>query len=225
MKTESAITPGTILFNREPMVAISAIVSNSGLVADSDGKKILKAGTPVYGLLSNRALAFVKATQLAAIAKASFVFAATHACSANGNVSVQLGFRAAVSIAVTTAGQDTIAKVATAIAGGTYPGWSAAVDEDDDTKVIFTATDPGEQPAPVFGYAATGVTGTAGAVTQPRAASSNAVGIMLHEVDVTEGNKNTQILIFGFANLGKIENGVVAAADIAALAGKVAFIV
>ena len=51
-----------ILFATEPLISTSAVVGNAGIVAGADGKKILKAGTPVYGNLQARGTAFVKET-------------------------------------------------------------------------------------------------------------------------------------------------------------------
>lgn len=51
-----------ILFAPEVAVTISAIVTNTGVNAGSDGKKIIKAGTPVGGttnVLENRQTALV----------------------------------------------------------------------------------------------------------------------------------------------------------------------
>lgn len=36
--------------------------------------------------------------------------------------------------------------------------------------------------------------------------TSNAVGILLHDVDVTEGNNNGTILLFGFVNTNRIDD-------------------
>ncbi len=41
------------------MLAVSAVVGNTGVVADSEGKKILKAGQPMYGDFTARGTAFV----------------------------------------------------------------------------------------------------------------------------------------------------------------------
>lgn len=68
IKKETAVTPKTILFCKEPMVSIGCQVTNTGVAAGSDGKKIIKAGTPVGGdtnVLLNRQTALV-VTNLAA---------------------------------------------------------------------------------------------------------------------------------------------------------------
>lgn len=58
-------------------------------------------------------------------------------------------------------------------------------------------------------------------------AGTDAVGVLLHDVDVTAGDENAAILIFGFVDLNKVEGD--AAALITeevktALAGKVTFL-
>lgn len=58
-------------------------------------------------------------------------------------------------------------------------------------------------------------------------ASSNANGILLHDVDVTSGKANATVLLFGFVDLNKIDSTT--AADITtdvktALAGKITFL-
>lgn len=45
-------TPKTILIAPEVAVAFPVIVTNTGLSADGDGKKIIKAGTPIGGTTS-----------------------------------------------------------------------------------------------------------------------------------------------------------------------------
>ena len=43
-------------------IALPAQVTNTGISADSDGKKILRAGTPISGDITKRDTAFVKAS-------------------------------------------------------------------------------------------------------------------------------------------------------------------
>ena len=101
-KKETAAAPGQILFCTEPQVSVGITVSDSGVTAGSDGKKIVKAGTPLTGSLTARTTAFTAA-----------------------------------------------------------------------------ATNSG---------------------------ASNAVGVLLHDVDVTGGANNGSLLIFGFVNLDRIDS-------------------
>lgn len=107
-KTTGA-TRKTILVDEQNSTALSCVVANTGLSADSAGKKIIKAGTPLAGSLLARNTAF-------------------------------------------TVAKDT---------------------EDSGSK------------------------------------TSDAVGIILHDVDVTAGNANAQVLIFGFVDVSKLESDVV----------------
>lgn len=54
-------------------IALPAQVTNTGITADSNGKKILKAGTPVYGDITKRDTAFVKATTASGTSNATAV--------------------------------------------------------------------------------------------------------------------------------------------------------
>lgn len=52
----------SILVDNVNSTAVSVMVSNSGVNAGSDGKKVVKAGTPVYGDLLDRSKAFTVAS-------------------------------------------------------------------------------------------------------------------------------------------------------------------
>lgn len=123
IKKETAVAVNQILAFVEPQVSVGVVVNNTGITADADGKKIIKAGTPMYGDLTARTTAFTKAT--------------------------------------TTEGV------------------------------------------------------------------SNAVGVLLHDVDVTAGNNNATLLIFGFVNLDRLDSttaALITAAVKTALNAKVTFI-
>lgn len=109
--TTTGTTRKTILVDEFNSTALSCMVANTGVSADSAGKKIVKAGTPLAGSLTARDTAF------------------------------------------------TVAK---------------------DTE------------------------GSDGA-----AATSDAVGILLHDVDVTAGTANAQVVIFGFIDISKLDSDVV----------------
>ena len=51
----------TILYDTKLFFALSVIVSNTGVEADSKGKKVIKAGTPIAGSLTNRDVPFTVA--------------------------------------------------------------------------------------------------------------------------------------------------------------------
>lgn len=65
MLNQTGVTTGsyaapekTILVDPLNSTAVSIVVANTGVTADSEGKKIIKAGTPVYGSLRARNTAF-----------------------------------------------------------------------------------------------------------------------------------------------------------------------
>lgn len=55
---ESGTTRNLILMAPELAFTLSCKVANTGVTAGSDGKKIIKAGTPLYGSLTARETAF-----------------------------------------------------------------------------------------------------------------------------------------------------------------------
>ena len=123
IKTVAGTATKQILFATQPSMSVGVVVGNAGVNADSEGKKILKAGTPLKGSLEARGTA-----------------------------------------------------------------WT------------FSADSSGSNPA---------------------------VGVLLHDVDVTAGNENGTALIFGFVDLNKVDSSVTALITTAAktaLAGKVTFI-
>ena len=129
VKTKYPKNPKQIMLADSQMVSFGVIIGNEGVTADSNGKKILKAGTPITGDIEARNTAFKKA-------------------------------------ASTTSGE-------------------------------------------------------------PAATTSNAIGILLHDVDVTAGNENCTIVLFGFVDLDKLdaETFKLITADVkTALSGKVTFL-
>ena len=62
--------PKQIIIADSEMISLGVQVTNTGISADSDGKKILKAGTPLYGSLRTRNTAFVKATTTSGVSNA-----------------------------------------------------------------------------------------------------------------------------------------------------------
>lgn len=118
---ETAVAPSQILFNVQNQMSVGVIVNEAVGTAGEDGKKIVKAGTPLNGDLTARGTAFVAA-------------------------------------------KDT---------------------------------------------------------------SNPAVGVLLHDVDVTEGNANGTLLIWGFVNLNRMDSttaGLITATRKTELAGRVWFL-
>lgn len=63
----TAVAPNQILFNVEHQLSVGIVCDNTGVTADTNGKKILKAGTPMAGTLTARDTAFTKASDTTAV--------------------------------------------------------------------------------------------------------------------------------------------------------------
>lgn len=63
----TAVAPNQILFNIEHQLSVGIVCGNTGVTADTNGKKILKAGTPMAGTLTARDTAFTKASSTTAV--------------------------------------------------------------------------------------------------------------------------------------------------------------
>lgn len=57
-----------LIANNSYMVTLGAQVTNTGVSADDEGKKILKAGTPLAGDITKRGTAFTKTNGSSAVA-------------------------------------------------------------------------------------------------------------------------------------------------------------
>lgn len=58
---ETAVAPSQILFNVQNQMSVGVIVDKAVGTAGKDGRKIVKAGTPLNGSLTDRGTAFVAA--------------------------------------------------------------------------------------------------------------------------------------------------------------------
>lgn len=63
IKKTSAVSTNQILFATTPQMSVGVVVANTGITADTDGKKIIKAGTPISGDLTARTTPFTKASE------------------------------------------------------------------------------------------------------------------------------------------------------------------
>lgn len=63
----TAVAPNQILFNVEHQLSVGIMCGNTGVTANTEGKKILKAGTPMTGTLTERDTAFTKANDDTAV--------------------------------------------------------------------------------------------------------------------------------------------------------------
>ena len=62
IKKTSAVSTNQILFATTPQMSVGVVVANTGITAGADGKKIIKAGTPISGDLTARTTPFTKAS-------------------------------------------------------------------------------------------------------------------------------------------------------------------
>lgn len=117
--TQSYVNVNQILFNTDPQVSVGIQVSNTGISAGDDGKKIVKAGTPMTGDLTARGTAFTKATTTEGVSNAVGVLlhdVDVTAGAENGTLLI-FGFVDLNKVDATTAALIT-ADVKTALKGG-----------------------------------------------------------------------------------------------------------
>ena len=194
----SAVNTNQILFCTDPQVSVSIIVDDASVEAGSDGRKVVKAGTPMYGSLLDRSTAFKITTS-----------------------SVDPVATASVSGTGVTAAAVVASTFSTAVSGasGTYEFTYVLADTEwqlDGTGVTLNTYGITPTGSPADGDKIT-VVFVAGYNTSP-------VGVLLHDVDVTAGDENGTLLIFGFINMDRIEETATANALLAAqsaLDGKV----
>lgn len=195
----TAVNEKQILFCTDPQVSVSIIVDDADVVAGDDGRKIVKAGTPMYGSLLDRATPFT-------------ITGSDTDPSATATV-VGTGITAATVTAAT---------FATAVnnVGGTYPF------AYDGTKwLLFVGGSEEAVDLTDYGIAVTGTAATDDMISVAFTAGvdDKATGVLLHDVDVTAGDNNGTLLIFGFVNINRLDTDAATAITAAAsdLEGKV----
>lgn len=227
IKTQAYVNVNQILFNTDPQVSVGALISNSGVDADDSGKKIVKAGTPMTGDLEARGTAFTVAE--------------TTDSGTKGVYTVQITTAAAVGDKITIEGETYECAAAEDVAGKKFAGANAAaqvtsllkmvVCDDFVVAAVSGATDKigftqkvaetGNSPSASVTQTTDGTMAiTSATVTSGSTGtvSSNAVGVLLHDVDVTAGSENGTVLIFGFVDLNKIDSTALNKIDSAAKA-------
>ena len=174
-----------ILFCTDPQVSVGIIVDDSGIDTGADGRKVVKAGTPMYGSLLDRATPFTTSAQ-----------------------TVDPTATAEVEGTGITAATVTAATFSTAVSGasGTYV---FTYDETGTTWKLGTSS----VTLNTYGIVATGSAADGDKITVVFVAgyTSTAVGVLLHDVDVTAGDNNGTLLIFGFVNINRIDETTAAA--------------
>lgn len=119
IKSQTYVNVNQILFNTDPQVSVGVLVSNSGISAGDDGKKIVKAGTPLTGSLEARGTAFTKASTTSGVSNAVGILlhdVDVTAGSENGTLLI-FGFVDLNKVDTTTAALVT-SEVKTALKGG-----------------------------------------------------------------------------------------------------------
>ena len=115
--TVSAVTPKSILWDTQLAFAVPCLIDSTGISAGSDGKKIVKAGTPITGDPTNRGTAYTKATTSTGSNANGILLHDVDVTKGKANATVLLfGFVDLNKIDSTTAG-DITANVKTALAG------------------------------------------------------------------------------------------------------------
>lgn len=187
-RTVSAGTRKIILVDEKNSTAVSCKVANTGIDADSDGRKIAKAGTPLYGSLEARDNPFVK-TGISIDPVANV----TYNSESLTDVTVT-----AATFSTKVSGESGTYKFvydADAEAGTPNPSWKLNAESVDLTEYGIVVTgDPDDEDEITVVFTAGGTTG--------------ATAILLHDVDVTTGTKNAQVVIFGTIDLNKLESDV-----------------
>lgn len=223
-------TPKQILFNVEHQVSTSCIVEDLVYVVE-DGKKVVKAGTPMVASLTNRGVPTY--TSVAAASAVAGVW----------ELKIKTKFTADETLKI---GEDTYTCKATeSVADKQFAGATAA---DQVTSLLKMVTLTGFVVAAVSGKTDTiGFTqSTASKTVIPTASKSaaatavielnkvvepipaaDAVGVLLHDVDVTFGNANGTLLIHGFVNLDRVDEAtqlLITDDVVADLAGRILFL-
>ena len=229
IKRETAVAVNQILAFVEPQASVGVVVNNTNVDADSDGKKIIKAGTPVYGDLTARTTAFTKASTTTGTkgtwtVEITTAFANDEKIVING-VTYTKGSTQSADDKV-FAGADAAAQATSLVAIVSDANFTLTNSSGVITFTQKVADSAGSAPV-VTKTATTGAIGSVTAGTTPVDGVSNAVGVLVHDVDVTAGNNNATLLIFGFVNLDRLDDATAALITTSvktALSGKITFI-
>lgn len=207
-KKSVAVNTKQILFCTDPQVSVGIIVDDADVSAGDDGRKIVKAGTPMYGSLLDRATPFTitgSDTDPSATAEVR-----------EGSTGI-------------TAATVTASTFATAVnnVGGIYEfeyqfssqGWDLWTPSSGATPTATNVT------LSDYGVVVTGTPDIHDVIDIEFTAATDdkAAGVLLHDVDVTDGDDNGTLLIFGFVNINRLDADVQTAITTAAsdLEGKV----
>ena len=227
----TGMAPVQILFNVANQMSVSIKVSDDNYVSENN-RKVVKAGTPLTGDLMDRSSAF--GLGVSGGTKGVFTLQITTAF-ANDEV-------------ITIDGTAYTKKATESVADNHFSGANAAAQitsllkmvktDDYDVAAVSGATDKlgftqkvpdaSDTSGPIVSKTSTtGAIGSVTKVTDPVDPSSNAVGVLLHDVDVTDGDANGSLLIWGFVNVNRLDSntqGMISSALKTALAGRIWFL-
>lgn len=220
-RTVSGTTRKIILVDEKNSTAVSCKVANTGVDADANGKKIVKAGTPLNGDLTDRGTAFTKATTTSGTkgtwtVEITTAFAADEKISING-VEYTKGATQSKADKV-FAGSSATEQATSLVAVVEDPKFTLTNSSGVITFTQKVADSAGAAPV-VTESAATGVIGDVTDGTAAVDGTNNANCLLLHEVDVTNGTQNAQAVIFGTIDLNKLDEDVQALITASAKAG------
>ena len=181
-----------ILFCTDPQVSVGIIVDDTGVDAGDDGRKIVPAGTPMYGSLLDRATPFT-------------VSGSDTDPSASAAITAGTGITA---VSVTAATFDT----AVHSVGGQY-NFTYFVSGSEGAWYLGTPTLGNTVDLTDYGIEVTGTPENQDTfmVEFTAGTTATAVGVLLHDVDVTAGDNNGTLLIFGFVNINRLDEATASA--------------
>lgn len=240
MLNQSGITkvtgsaPVQILFNVQNQMSVGVkIAQNFAGAVTVNGRKIVKAGTPLTGDLTDRATKFTAASAEGAT-KGVFTLQITTAFAADEVLTIDgVSYTCAATEDVAGkkfAGANAAAQITSLLKMVTTAKYDVASVSGATDKLGFTQklADASDLTGPtVSKTATTGAIGSVTKVTDPVDGTNNAIGVLLHDVDVTDADANCSLLIWGFVNINRIDTTTAALltpAVQAALAGKIWFL-
>lgn len=208
----TAVAVNQILAFVEPQVSVGIVVDNTNVVANDEGRKILRAGTPVTGSLEARTTAYTKATTTTGT-KGTWTCEITTAFASDEKIKINgVEYTCGATESETDkvfAGANAGAQAASLVNIVNDPNFVLTNSSGVLTFTQKTADEAGAAPT-VTKTATTGAIGTVTAGTAAVDGVSNATGVLLHDVDVTAGNNNATMLIFGFVNLDRLDSATAA---------------
>lgn len=226
--------PVQILFNVQNQLSVGVILDKTATDYDMiNGRKIVRAGTPLNGDLEHREVAFAEATT-SGETKGVFTLQITTAFVNDDVLTIEgVNYTKKAAESVTDkqfAGSTAAEQVTSLLKMVTSAKYSVAAVGGATDKLGFTqkAVDVADTTGPaVTKTATTGAIGSVTKVTNPVAGTSNANAVLLHDVDITDADANATALIWGFVNLNRLPSTSAALIDSAtktSLRGLVTFL-